>query len=769
MKDNRSFPHRPFLTPVFTTAILFWGSCAFTFSISKNFSLQITLTLALIGIATCLLFVYLGTKRINNLLLLACAVILAGASLASAEAYLLHAWHQSNNSLSLDMATITLLQDSSDSGFLPQALARVETRNGETLLSLVTFPEKSVYLCGQSLTVKGSINRADYSKNDFAWRNGVTHIATVTESEEGTGHPLLQVLIAFRSRAIALISSEDSNWAILQALVCGYRASIKDGSLYASYQSCGLAHLVAVSGAHLVIVTGFVALLLKRVRIPRKLSLLVLVTIMCLYVIIAGIPLSAVRAAIMSTVAVLSYIAKRRPSSLNALGVGIYAIVGTCPHAALSASLVLSALSAMGIIIFAPLAQRIIESVLPTRIDSVATPLALTFSAALPAQLYSCALFSQLPIISPVSNLFSAPLFPLCCGLGLLGVLLSCISMPFGSLILELAHLCTALLNAIVVILDGIPYGTVPISIDTVQALALSLLICRFAWLLWERIASRHFLISIVSITTFVVFVALFSPKPDCIAMLDVGQGDSFLIRSSSSTLLIDTGNKDSQLLDQLARLGVCHLDAVLITHSDDDHSGSLDALNRAVDVDTVLVAKDMLTCKAQSCTRVIQLAHELANDVKGVQVGDCLQIGKFNAEVLWPQAFVDDGGNADSVVLAVHYDEDNDGNSDLDSLFTGDAEHEQIEMLVERGAIGKVDILKVGHHGSANGLTRDQALLLEPSIALIGVGENNRYGHPSHEILDYLTEVNARIFRSDQDGGVILTFDQNTITAHGF
>lgn len=769
MKDNRSFPRRPYLTPVFTTSLVFWGSCAFTFSSSRNATATLTGSLSFLGIVLCLLLVLLCVKCRKPLALLLCAALLAGMSLASAEATLLFAWSQSNRVLSLDDARIVLLQDVSENGYSPQALARVETAQGNSILAIVSFFNESRYLCGEEIRASGTISKADYRKNDYAWRSGASHVVTVKEAKESGGASILRLLIHFRKQALEALGSEDEHWSVLQALVCGYRTHIKETPLYACYQSCGLAHLVAVSGAHLVIVTGFASLLLKYLRVPRKASIAILIALMGMYVVIAGLPISALRAAIMSSVGVLSYIAKRRPSSLNALGIGIYAIVGTGPHASLSASLALSALSAMGIIVFSPLLERMLEHMLPKPASFVASSLALTLSAALPAQLYSCALFSQIPLISPVSNLACAPFFPLCCGLGLLGVLLSGISFPLGIPVLALAHGCTKALDYLVILLDGIPYGTVPMSIDITLSLLASFVLCGFVWALWEKVLDPRFFIGAFLVTVVAIASMALIPKPDCIAMLDVGQGDSFLLRSDGDTLLIDTGNKDSQLLDQLARLRVLHLDGVLITHSDDDHCGSLDAISRAVEVERIYVAQETFSCESESCKQLINQAFDITDDVCGLNVGDEFEIGKFSLEVLWPYSFVDEGGNADSLVLNVRYDEDSDGVSDVNALFTGDAESEQIHELAQRGALGKVDVLKVGHHGSAHSLTLDQALLLDPTIALIGVGKNNRYGHPTHEILESLDSVGSQIFRSDEDGGVELEMNKDHISARRF
>ena len=239
--------------------------------------------------------------------------------------------------------------------------------------------------------------------------------------------------------------------------------------------------------------------------------------------------------------------------------------------------------------------------------------------------------------------------------------------------------------------------------------------------------------------------------------MLDVGQGDSFLIRSEGKTMLVDTGNQDRKLLDQLARCRIAHLDCVVITHADDDHCGSLDALQRAVDVDSIFLAEGLLNCDDEKCKQLMKQALATSAKVEGLRVHDSFNIGKFRASVLWPERIRDGGGNADSVVLYLTYDSDEDKVADMSALFLGDAEHEQLEEIIEDNALREIDILKVAHHGSRNAMDLDQAKLLNPRIALIGVGEGNRYGHPTDEILEMLRNIDCAVLRSDLDGGVSL------------
>lgn len=575
----------------------------------------------------------------------------------------------------------------------------------------------------------------------------------------------MQPLLDVRKAVIEAIGSSDDSRCLLQAIVCGYRRNMSQTALYLDFQSCGLAHLVAVSGAHLVIVTGLLAQVLRTLHCQRRIAAIVLMAFMAAYLVIAGLPLSAIRATIMSSVGVLSILGKRRPSSLNALGLGIFAIVGTSPSAAVSPSFALSALSTAGIVLFSPLLTHWLRKTPLWHAGFVVDALSLTFAANILSQPYACSLFNQLPLAGPLANVLTAPLFPCACAGGLIASMVALLVPPAAQVALLAASAPAQLLSLIVHATSGVPYASIPVSLPTYAALAGSVGVAAALWAFWPVRALKPRVAGTLAVALVACAVALCPLSlGDEIVMLDIGQGDAFLIRSKGQSLLIDTGNHDSQLLEQLGRCATVRLDGVLLTHSDDDHVGSLDALQRAVDVDRIFVARDMVENTAEKNVALLQQARRTAREIVGLSVGDEFSVGSFTARVLWPESFQDNGGNADSLCLLVSYDGDADGTTDFTALFTGDAETGQIADILQREHVANVDILKAGHHGSREGLTRTQAQQLQPRIALICVGANNRYGHPAQETLDILQDVGCTVYRTDLDGQVKCSFTPRSV-----
>lgn len=759
----RSKPARPALTPLFICGFLFWAVCAAAYSASQALSFQTCIkaacAVAAIGV---LAVIVLRTLSKTRLCVITASIVL-GAMLGFGFAALCHASADALQDRPFQAVEAHIIGDSRATPSGEAAFASVRFEDGLTNVAYIQFNDDTPHLNGERHIVTGTFTAADWEKDGYLWQNGaVGRLRVESDSLESSSDPL-SVLQSMRKRALESIGSNDEAHALLQALVCGYRHDVSQSGAYAHFQSCGLAHLVAVSGAHLVIVVSLIGSALKALRVPRRITIAVLVATMVGYLVIAGIPVSAVRATIMSSIGLLALFGRRRPSAMNALGMGVFAIVALNPSASVSASFALSALSTAGIVLFAPLITHWLESLHLARPSMLRDTLALTFSANLLSLPFACSLFHQLPLISPVANVVCAPLLPLSCGLGLICVLANIVVAPFNLAVIEPASACAGILAHVAGALSCVPYASVPISLDTMAALAISWLLAAALWALWPSFRLKN--VTATALVLTLAFVVSYIPSftEDAIVMLDVGQGDAFLIKSQGQTLLVDTGNNDALLLEQLGRCGVFKIGSVLITHSDDDHCGALDALDRAVFVDRVLVARGMLQSDQPKNISLVNQAKRTAQDVMELGYGDEFTVGKFTAHVVWPHRFTD-GSNADSACLLVTFDGDSDGVKDFTALFTGDAESQELESMIKTNDFSHVDVLKVGHHGSKESLTENQAAIMQPRIALIGVGAHNRYGHPAAETLNILESIGCRIYRTDTNGQVKCLFTKDSV-----
>lgn len=234
---------------------------------------------------------------------------------------------------------------------------------------------------------------------------------------------------------------------------------------------------------------------------------------------------------------------------------------------------------------------------------------------------------------------------------------------------------------------------------------------------------------------------------PARIVVLDVGQGDAILVQDGAAALLVDAG-PDASVTQALAREHVLHLDAVVLTHLHEDHVGGVDDLVGSVGCGQVLVGEGVAESESEElCSAIADLTGSEAGELSH---GDELVVGGFSLRVISPTEPTDGGENEDSLELVVSYA---DGGRELTALLTGDAERDRTGEALARGEVGDVDLLKVGHHGSAVSLSAEEARVLDPEVSVASAGEGNRYGHPTSECVDIL-EGAGSLFLCTKDVG---------------
>lgn len=609
-----------------------------------------------------------------------------------------------------------------------------------------------------------------FDQHGLAARCKLSHIQRVDPSNLGM---LTDIRGQYTSTVDALLDApwvDGNGSAALKALVVGDRRALFDGDVYSDVKVAGLAHLVAVSGAHLVIVTGLIGCVLKVLRAPRRTACAVQLVFLAGYLVMVGFPISCIRAAIMSMIGLFSFAFSRRSYALGSLGVTILVLLTLDVSAAFSVSFALSALSTLGIVLFTPKFCSWLPNTGKWAESFAFEPLAMTCAAILVTFPLSISSFSQFSLVSPISNILAAPLITATCALGVLSFMAMPLA-PLCSVLLFCSYGCATTFTKVVQLLASVPYASVPLDLPFIPMAFCSVAACMVLWAVWPKTLPRK----TIGCLFFAVLLLgaglrIADARSTSVTMLDVGQGDAFLVKSEGATMLIDTGNQPKKLYAGLARHGVQHLDAVVISHADDDHCGCLADLRGVVDVEEVYVARGMDELGTGKSQGLIKDAESVAreDEVKELSTGDSISLGAVSFTVLSPSALEDEGGNEDSLCLIGESDLNRDGKTEWRMLFAGDAETNVLDNLANKSALNDIDILKVSHHGSKGSLDDKVLSVMKPEIALISVGERNRYGHPAPNTLDLLAESDVQVFRSDTQGDVVcsLTMENIAVTA---
>lgn len=752
-------PSIPFLLPC---SLILWGSCLLSFLGTRSFDDSMKNTLLSVFAFGLLIFLFACVHKQRRWLFLLLSFLMIGATLGVYKNISL----ESNAIIALNSSVTEIdakvLEDSTTGKFGNQTILSLNSKDFRDLRVLAYLDKSTCVLVGEKLKVKGTFKSLKPESKDFNFNRSVCSILNVSKAETVSINPVLSAVVNMRRDSIRNFEEFGGQCGgLLQALVCGYKNTIEDDGTYEKFKVCGLAHTVAVSGAHLAIVISFFLLLLKKFKVSHRASSFSSVAIVLCYLLFSGIPISAVRSAIMVILCLTAGVQKRRANSLNALSLCIILFIVADASACTSVSLFLSSASTFGIIVFARLFSSWADCRNKVANGIIIQPIALTMAANLMTQPFSAAIFSQISTISVVTNIIATPLFSAACVFGLLTALISIFFPAIASFCCFGASIVAFPLYECVEILGRIPFACIPLDFDVVLSILFSALLALSLIVVWPKLSRRLACASLsvcIMLPFAFVFVSFIVPQ-NRIAFIDVGQGDAILIQSNGFNFLVDTGNNETKLRTGLAKLGVFSLDGVLITHHDDDHMGCLEVLRSYESIGAVYSAADAKTCACEGCDRLRSAATEATGkELCGLTVGDCVRVGNFSCKIVWPMEFSNEGGNEDSVCLKVSCNANSDSEAEFCALLTGDAEKEPLRQLLQQENLGTIDIFKIGHHGSK--ISVDDALLdeLEPSVALISVGKGNRYGHPSSEALGLLQKHDVRVFRTDELGTIIVT-----------
>ena len=230
------------------------------------------------------------------------------------------------------------------------------------------------------------------------------------------------------------------------------------------------------------------------------------------------------------------------------------------------------------------------------------------------------------------------------------------------------------------------------------------------------------------------------------IYFMDVGQADCILIRNQDKNMLIDAGNNEDgpKLVEYFKQLGITKFDYVVGTHPHEDHIGGLDDIINSFQIENVLLPEAYTTTK--TFEDLISAIEKNNLEITVPNIGDKINFANTNIEVMYVGTDEKDLNNT-SVVLKLMF-------GDHSYLFTGDATSETEKKILNKDL--KVDVLKVGHHGSEYSSTNEFLNKVKPKYAIISVGNNNNYGHPSSKTLNKLKKYTNNIYQT-KDLGTIL------------
>lgn len=522
----------------------------------------------------------------------------------------------------------------------------------------------------------------------------------------------------------------------IKAFIFGNNKSIIT-DVMSSYQEIGISHLFAISGMHVGLLTLVISKLLMKLNIKEKYIFIIISLFLFFYLFITGVSPSILRA-----IFFYLFFSLNKIYNFNIKGVNIFLLIFSIsllvnPYYIHEVSFLYSYTISFSILL---VGNKISNGSYFKRLFLTSL---ISFIVSFPITIY---FFNQINILSVFYNMLFVPL-------------ISMVVFPL-SIITYIIPFFEPIFN---------------VFISLMEFLALKFNVISFSKLIFPSLPRYYYILYIIGVILFIYFynkkiisvlpillLALFNYlypvffNQNYLMFLDVGQGDSILIHSKDKTMLVDTGgvinysrekwqerkNKksltDYVTIPVLKKLGIRKIDYLVLTHGDFDHMGEASKLIKQYSVEDIYLNQGNFNSLEKNVIKNYRHVYQI-REKEEIVLGN-INIVQINKE------FSDE--NDSSSILLMYY-------KNKKILLTGDASKKSEEYILNKYNIGKIDVLKIGHHGSKTSTSDELLKELRPSLAIISCGKNNRFNHPHKETIDKLKEYRIKYLRTDISGTI--------------
>lgn len=630
---------------------------------------------------------------------------------------------------------------------------------------------------GISCEFKGKVKEPQIARNfhafdyrNYLYQQKIHFIFDVTYISEcqKTSLSLVQWISLLRQQAISKVTEmfPEQSGAFMNALLFGDRQQMTF-EVEEQYQQFGLIHLLAISGSHIVLLMVMMYFILLRSGVTKEVATVCLIVCIPLYMIIAGASPSVVRASITGVLLLVAFMCSVRLSSLDALSITAICMLIYNPYLVFNIGFQFSFVGSFALLLSAPILLGRSNGVVRNSIYiSIISQLAST-----PILLYH---FGYVSPYSIFLNLIYVPFLSI--------IVLPCsififICMPiipfFAKGIAYALSICLTISNDFLSYCESFPFirltfGQTPLFLVAIYCFSVVSI-----FVIWERVIMKKILVIVVGVFLLISICHYVSPyfrASGSVTFLDVGQGDAILIRLpyDKGVYLIDTGGalhvkKEAWqekkhefsvghdiLVPFLQKEGIKTIDKLIVTHGDADHIGDALDLLSSITVKEVVFGRKEQDAILEKVLKKQALEKRVKISVVGE--GESWRINEAEFFVLSPKG-KEKGENDSSIVIWVKL-------GGLTWLFTGDLEEAGEKFIVSTYPELRANILKVAHHGSKTSSADPFLSLVQPSVAIISVGERNRYGHPHKEVIERFKKIGTEIWRTDKQGAISYVFN---------
>jgi len=646
--------------------------------------------------------------------------------------------------------------------------------SGTALLFVPRYPS---YDYGDVLLVTGGLETPP-QLNDFDYKGYLAHQGIYSTMlypeieilEMGKGFKPLEWVYSLRNRLSQTLAEvlPEPQASLAQGITLGIRGNIPS-SLRTDFSHTGTAHLLAISGLHLTIVAG-ILLSIGMWLFGRKhyTYIWLALGIIWLYALLTGMHPPVVRGAIMASIFLTAELLGRQRSAFTALAFAAAIMIGISPQILWTASFQMSFVAMAGLIFLAPpfraIGRKAVSATLGEdgAVVSIANIVTDSFSVTLGAIIAVWPLvahyFGIVSLVAPLATLLALPALPGIIITGALAGGLGLIILPIAQVIAWLAWLFLSYMLLVVNVFAALPLSSIELSsVDTILIWVYYLALATAIWLnsnrkkltnpmpkaadFVSRLPKKWIIPPLLVVAILVSVAAATMPDDNLhISFLDVGQGDAILIQKGNQQVLVDGGPSPQAIslgLGSKMPFWDRTIDLVILTHPSADHVTGLVEVLQRYEVKQVLYPDlDFESDIYKEWLRVIEekdIEHTLAQAGQQIDLGEGVVIKVLNPQtplLTGTESDIDNNG----VVLHISMGE-------MSFLLTADTMWEAEWELIARRANLTSTVLKVGHHGSDTSTSPQFLAVVDPQLAVISVGAENRFGHPSDEVIERLEE----------------------------
>ena len=548
------------------------------------------------------------------------------------------------------------------------------------------------------------------------------------------------LLYHIKNKIVTKIESNiSSNY--IKTFILGDKRDI-NSNMIESYQRLGVSHLFAISGMHVSFLSMILLKILSKINDKAKYSIVVL--FLLFYTFLTNYAISIVRSTMQFILFKVNKVFDLKIKNVNIMLIIISAVLLYNPYYIYDISFLFSFSISFSLILF----RKNIDIDNNYFIKSFITSL-ISFLVSLPILINN---FYEINFLSIFYNIFYIPfvsfiLFPI----NILTLIFSFLD-PLNNYIINIFESITIILSKMKFLTFS--SAKLPIFLIVIYYICLYFAVTR---------KRKKYILFLVLLIVFFINNNRITMFP-VITYLDVGQGDSCLIRVFNKNVLIDTGGKtynkkekwrqrkkeyniaDNITIPYLKSVGVKKIDYLILTHGDFDHMGEASNLTKKFNVKKVIFNNDSYNELETSFIKILK-----KKKIKYYHNVEKIKLQKSILYFLNTKIYDNENDNSNVVYTEIN---------NYKFLFMGDAGINKETDILKKYNLQYIDVLKVGHHGSKTSSSKDFIDEINPKFSIISVGKNNRYGHPNKEVLKELED--SKIYRTDKNGSIMFKIMNN-------